>query len=187
MPPMGKGGKAGRNPLALLRGGRSVDDLFLELDGDGSGSIDRDELRVLLQQLGRPAGAAELDRIMAAVDVDGSGSVELAEFKAWWSTETGEVQDVEWTTDPVTGEEGFFDGNGVWVTAGWTDEGGAHAATHAIAAMTVPLTQLVAFRAVECCAYHGVLAPVRACRCRVLDRASGRGQQAGEVVRQRAV
>ena len=50
MPPMGKGGKAGRNPLALLRGGRSVDDLFLELDGDGSGSIDRDELRVLLQQ-----------------------------------------------------------------------------------------------------------------------------------------
>ena len=26
--------------------------------------------------------------------------------------------------DPVTGEEGYFDGNNVWITAGFVDEGG---------------------------------------------------------------
>ena len=41
---MGKGGKAGRNPLALLRGGKSVDELFGELDADGGGSLERAEL-----------------------------------------------------------------------------------------------------------------------------------------------
>ena len=121
---MGKGGKAGRNPLALLRGGRNVDELFAELDADGSGSIERSELRILLQQLGRPAAAEDLDRIMKVIDEDESGEVELNEFKTWWATETGQTEDVVWTSDPVTGEEGFFDGNGVWVTHGWTDEGG---------------------------------------------------------------
>ena len=114
---MGKGGKAGRNPLTLLRGGKSVDELFGELDADGGGSLERAELRVLLQTLGRPAGTEELDRIMAAVDEDGSGEVELGEFKARWAAETGQEEEVEWTNDPVTGEEGFYDGNGVWITA----------------------------------------------------------------------
>ena len=92
---MGKGGKAGRNPLTLLRGGKSVDELFGELDADGGGSLERAELRVLLQTLGRPAGTEELDRIMAAVDEDGSGEVELGEFKAWWAAETGQ-EEVAW-------------------------------------------------------------------------------------------
>eukprot|EP01046_Picozoa_sp_COSAG06_P099392 COSAG06_NODE_45508_length_354_cov_0.811765_1_plen_65_part_10 len=65
---MGKGGKAGRNPVALLRGNKSVDDLFADLDDDGSGTIERDELRTLLTQLGRPAGDKDLDRIMHAID-----------------------------------------------------------------------------------------------------------------------
>lgn len=121
---MGKGGKAGRNPVALLRGDKSVDDLFNELDDDGSGTIEREELRTLLTQLGRPAGNKDLDRVMCAIDADGSGEVELSEFKIWWAAETGTEEPIEWTVDPVTGEEGYFDGNNVWVIAGWVDEGG---------------------------------------------------------------
>eukprot|EP01043_Picozoa_sp_COSAG02_P065463 COSAG02_NODE_9886_length_2082_cov_10.451336_1_plen_624_part_10 len=121
---MGKGGKAGRNPVALLRGDKTVDELFAELDDDGSGTIEREELRTLLTQLGRPAGNKDLEKIMRAIDADGSGEVELAEFKVWWAAETGTEEQIEWTVDPVTGEEGYFDGNNVWVIAGWVDEGG---------------------------------------------------------------
>ena len=121
---MGKGGKAGRNPVALLRGGKSVDELFSELDEDGGGTIERDELRTLLTQLGRPAGNQELEKIMLAIDADGSGEIELAEFKIWWAAETNTEEAIDWTLDPVTGEEGYFDGNNVWITAGFVDEGG---------------------------------------------------------------
>ena len=121
---MGKGGKAGRNPVALLRGGKTVDELFAELDADGGGTIERDELRTLLTQLGRPASNEELDRVMGIIDADRSGEIELNEFKTWWASETKTEETIEWTYDPVTGEEGYFDGNNVWITAGWVDEGG---------------------------------------------------------------
>ena len=78
----------------------------------------------MLSFSGRPAGNAELDRIMRAIDADGSGEVELSEFKVWWAAETGAEEPIEWTIDPVSGEEGYFDGNNNWVIAGWVDEGG---------------------------------------------------------------
>ena len=51
-----------------------------------------------------------MDRIMRAIDADGSGEVELSEFKVWWAAETGAEEPIEWTNDPVSGEEGYFDG-----------------------------------------------------------------------------
>eukprot|EP01043_Picozoa_sp_COSAG02_P063009 COSAG02_NODE_8825_length_2430_cov_6.219059_2_plen_138_part_00 len=58
--------------------------LFCEADADGSGGLDRDEVKTLARQLGYPLSAVELDEAMAEMDTDGGGSVEFDEFLAWF-------------------------------------------------------------------------------------------------------
>ena len=58
--------------------------MFRMVDADGSGSLDREEVRVLGEQLGTPLVQSELDAAMRAMDEDGSGSVDFEEFYEWW-------------------------------------------------------------------------------------------------------
>jgi Ca2+-binding EF-hand superfamily protein len=58
--------------------------LFCEADADGSGGLDRDEVKTLARQLGYPLSAVELDEAMAEMDTDGGGTVEFDEFLAWF-------------------------------------------------------------------------------------------------------
>ena len=65
---------------------RRVETLFRNIDEDGSGTLDRDEVAKLSHNLGKALTAAELDEAMKSMDADGNNSVDLDEFKAWWST-----------------------------------------------------------------------------------------------------
>jgi hypothetical protein len=58
--------------------------LFCEADADGSGGLDRDEVKTLARQLGYPLSAVELDEAMTEMDSDGGGAVEFDEFLAWF-------------------------------------------------------------------------------------------------------
>ena len=58
--------------------------LFNEIDTDGSGAIDKDELRAMLIKLGKPSSDAMLERAMAAMDPDGDGEITFDEFKQFW-------------------------------------------------------------------------------------------------------
>ncbi len=58
--------------------------MFRMVDADGSGSLDREEVRMLGEQLGTPLVESELDAAMRAMDEDGSGSVDFEEFYEWW-------------------------------------------------------------------------------------------------------
>mmetsp|Transcript_12360 Transcript_12360/g.19485 ORF Transcript_12360/g.19485 Transcript_12360/m.19485 type:complete len:469 (+) Transcript_12360:91-1497(+) len=60
-----------------------VDDLrelFDSFDSDGSGNIDREELGLLLQQMGQQKEPEEVDRLFNLMDADGSGDVDFEEF-----------------------------------------------------------------------------------------------------------
>ena len=57
--------------------------VFLEIDTDGSGLLDRDEVAVLAQRLGQELTDKQLDRAMAKMDTDGSGEIDFEEFKDW--------------------------------------------------------------------------------------------------------
>ena len=59
--------------------------VFDSLDTDGSGSLDAEELRTALSQLGVPMSPREAHNLMATLDADGSGSISLEEFNTWWS------------------------------------------------------------------------------------------------------
>lgn len=75
--------------------GQGVDDeelrkLFGQIDEDGSGLLDREEVASLSTQLGAPLTKVKLDAAMADMDEDGSGEVDFDEFREWW----GRVKDL---------------------------------------------------------------------------------------------
>ena len=61
-----------------------VHQLFLEIDTDGSGLLDRAEVQKLCKRLYLPVTRSELDHAMSMMDADGSGTVDYAEFQEWW-------------------------------------------------------------------------------------------------------
>jgi Ca2+-binding EF-hand superfamily protein len=65
-----------RDPEKELR------DAFAVFDTDGSGSIDRKELKRLMKKLGQALSEMELDAMMDEVDTNGDGEISFEEFKA---------------------------------------------------------------------------------------------------------
>ena len=56
---------------------------FNAYDTDGSGSLDRDEMREAMAEMGRRPSETELDELMKVVDVDGDGTINLDEFSMY--------------------------------------------------------------------------------------------------------
>eukprot|EP01051_Picozoa_sp_SAG22_P022959 SAG22_NODE_5718_length_965_cov_1.461894_1_plen_250_part_10 len=58
--------------------------LFVELDADGSGELDAEEIEQVLLRMGRPLSTRALAEAMEEMDLDGSGDVDFQEFRAWY-------------------------------------------------------------------------------------------------------
>jgi hypothetical protein len=57
---------------------------FEALDADGSGTLDEDELKGLLAEIGLKLSRGQLRKAMARMDGDESGEVDFAEFAQWY-------------------------------------------------------------------------------------------------------
>lgn len=69
--------------LAIMFGPKELDKLkrqFMQLDLDGSGSIDQQEIQVLIKKLGRRVQDFNIKAMLSEVDSDGSGSIGFNEF-----------------------------------------------------------------------------------------------------------
>ena len=58
--------------------------IWKRVDADGSGALDREEVRQVLIQMGRPEEDIDLDAAMEELDADGDGEVDFGEFEAWF-------------------------------------------------------------------------------------------------------
>eukprot|EP01048_Picozoa_sp_COSAG05_P013010 COSAG05_NODE_1345_length_5128_cov_2.221316_3_plen_1405_part_00 len=58
--------------------------LFEELDADGSGALDSEEIRKLCHALGLKLGKHDLLATMKEMDGNGDGQISFSEFNAWW-------------------------------------------------------------------------------------------------------
>eukprot|EP01017_Pseudomicrothorax_dubius_P051114 TRINITY_DN977_c0_g2_i3.p1 TRINITY_DN977_c0_g2~~TRINITY_DN977_c0_g2_i3.p1 ORF type:complete len:280 (-),score=73.58 TRINITY_DN977_c0_g2_i3:67-906(-) len=62
----------------------TVEKLFKKADLDGSGTLEKSEIRKLANQLGASLSDLELDELFKTVDLDNNGSISFDEFYAWW-------------------------------------------------------------------------------------------------------
>ena len=68
----------------------AVDALFAMVDLDGSGSIDKDELRETLASLGFKLDLSELEAVFREVDTDMSGTIDKQELSSFLSKNLGD-------------------------------------------------------------------------------------------------
>ena len=61
-----------------------IGQMFDLVDSDGSGVLDRDELKLMIEKVGILVKEVEIDTLMEILDADGSGGVELDEFEKWY-------------------------------------------------------------------------------------------------------
>eukprot|EP01043_Picozoa_sp_COSAG02_P008344 COSAG02_NODE_265_length_26599_cov_13.943698_9_plen_1428_part_00 len=89
-------GVKGRVTVRIEEEGEMVDvemkQLFREIDDDGSGTLDKAEIRQLVARLGKRLTDVQLQQAMDEMDPDGSGDVDFEEFQEWWK-ESGRKKD----------------------------------------------------------------------------------------------
>ena len=62
---------------------------FEMFDLDGSGLIDMEEFKHVVDAMGEPFTAEELRAAFDEMDEDGSGEVDFGEFRTWWNGQMG--------------------------------------------------------------------------------------------------
>jgi Ca2+-binding EF-hand superfamily protein len=63
---------------------KSLRKLFKQLDVDGSGALDREEVKMLAAAGGKTLSERQLADAMVQMDKDGSGEIDYEEFEEWW-------------------------------------------------------------------------------------------------------
>lgn len=58
-----------------------IKECFDTFDADGSGAIDKDEIKKVCEALGVDASGAEIDELIKQADSDGDGKIQYKEFK----------------------------------------------------------------------------------------------------------
>eukprot|EP00397_Hematodinium_sp_SG-2012_P068413 GEMP01110943.1.p1 GENE.GEMP01110943.1~~GEMP01110943.1.p1 ORF type:complete len:149 (+),score=46.13 GEMP01110943.1:116-562(+) len=88
---------------------------FNTFDADGSGTIDTQEMKLLLEAIGEAPTEEELFRFMSDVDEDGTGEIEFAEFLRAFEKQRGgaeQLEDEEDTIDAFVALGGELDKTG---------------------------------------------------------------------------
>lgn len=65
-----------------------LDGLWEQIDLDGSGELNADELAAVLDLMGQPVGPRKLQKMMQRLDTDGNGTVSKDEFSVWWQQQS---------------------------------------------------------------------------------------------------
>lgn len=73
---------------------QELNEVWAEVDADGSGALDPGELQAALERMGMTGmNGKKLGRLMRQIDTDGDGTVDLDEFRAWWRKQSEKSKD----------------------------------------------------------------------------------------------
>ena len=66
---------------------RRLRDVWRQVDADGSGTLDRGEVRQIFALMGKTVSEKEFGKAMRQIDSGGDDEVDFDEFKVWWTKE----------------------------------------------------------------------------------------------------
>ena len=78
---------------AEMKKKKNIYEIFRKYDADGSDSIDKGEIRILLDELNVPMTKEELDELFEELDEDGGGEIDFEEFYNWFAREADAQRD----------------------------------------------------------------------------------------------
>jgi Ca2+-binding EF-hand superfamily protein/class 3 adenylate cyclase len=81
-------------------------EVWLAVDCDGNGSLDRDEMFEVLTRMGETD--IDMDKVMSEVDEDNSGEVDFDEFRKWFFLQDTAAQGAMHPKDSITTSERIF-------------------------------------------------------------------------------
>ena len=81
-------------------------EVWLAVDTDGNGSLDRDEMLEVLMRMGEKD--IDMDKVMAEIDEDNSGEVDFDEFRKWFFLQDTAAQGAMHPKDTVSTAERIF-------------------------------------------------------------------------------
>ena len=89
----------------------NVYEVFRKFDADGGGTLDKEELGALLNDLKVKMTEEELDELFEELDEDGEGGIDFEEFYLWFTTEADKQQKKNLAGYVVNAvSQGMFDG-----------------------------------------------------------------------------
>ena len=80
-------------------------DEWKDVDTDGSGALDREEVRAVMLRMGHEVSEDELTRGFEEMDEDGRGNVDYEEFERWWDRRMT-APEIKRLADSRTGADG---------------------------------------------------------------------------------
>ena len=63
---------------------KQIQKIFIQIDEDGSGSIDESEFIEIMKLMGIDLPDAKISEVFATIDADGGGDIDMVEFTEWW-------------------------------------------------------------------------------------------------------
>ena len=69
--------------------------MFTAADADGTGDLDVQELKKVIEQLGMKLSHEQLHDALGILDSDSTGAVSMANFTQWWMAQNGVARDTE--------------------------------------------------------------------------------------------
>ena len=89
----------------------NIYEVFRKYDADGGGTLDMEELSVLLKELKVPMTEEELEKLFDELDEDGEGGIDFEEFYEWFTSEADRQRNKSVTGAVVNlVSQGMFDG-----------------------------------------------------------------------------
>eukprot|EP01048_Picozoa_sp_COSAG05_P018906 COSAG05_NODE_2854_length_2570_cov_2.685552_1_plen_269_part_00 len=86
---------------------KTIQKIFIQIDKDGSGSIDEQEFITVMKMMGTDLPDEKIKTVFQTIDADGGGDIDMIEFTEWWLSQEESDTTIRDDGSVVTNQDEF--------------------------------------------------------------------------------